>query len=85
MVQRKHWNDLQSVIEEYGMDSPAVDTGSGCMIIQDSDIAADILWAIRVLSDAKTEQKQEKMVELMPQIRTNSTYEGDNWRGPGME
>lgn len=73
VISREHFRDFQAVVEGYGIEAGAVDPGTGYRIIQDSDIADDVLWAIMVVNGANIEQKAQICDRLMPQIMAMST------------
>ena len=49
MVTHNDWADFKSVADEYGHDFAYVEVEQGYVILNDSDLAGDILWAIGVM------------------------------------
>ena len=50
MITREDWDDFRAVAREYGLDFVYVEVDEVYMILNDIDIAGDILWAFVIIN-----------------------------------
>lgn len=50
LIEPEQWRDFQSVARSYSIEFLADRTDAGSVILSDTDIAEDILWAIDALA-----------------------------------